>query len=333
MKKHNSKSFRAAIAVGLMLLTGCFIWAGVPALAADDMTVVIERNSNPIAENMEFSTYRNISIHGQFAAIDPDGDMVTFEISEVPKKGSVEADRNGSFIYTPGENKKGQDSFSYIAIDTNGNISNKAIITISINKQSTKITYSDMVDNGSHYAALVLAEKGILTGEKLGNEYFFRPDSAVTRGEFTAMCLQFCDVEMLDGITRTGFSDDDSIPMWAKPYVSTALMSGIITGFKDDEGKLVFASQEPITFREAAVVLNNMLKVSDVVTAAAIEQDTCPVWSYQAEVNLAACNILPAMGTECGTVVTRAAAADMLVAALNLVEERDGGFSLLNWAK
>jgi hypothetical protein len=333
MKNGNSKSFRTAIALVLILLTGCFVWAGVPALAADDMTAVIKPNSSPIAENMEFNTFRNISVHGRFAAVDPDGDMVTFEISDVPKKGSVEADIDGSFIYTPGENKKGQDSFSYIAIDASGNISNKATVTISINKQSTKITYSDMTDNGSHYAALVLAEKGILIGEKLGNEYFFRPENVVTRGEFIAMCLQLCDAETLDGITRTGFSDDDSIPMWAKPYVSTALMSGLITGFKDDEGRLVFASEQPITFCEAAVALNNILKISDVVTVAAIEQETCPVWSYQAEVNLAACDIMPAMGTECGTAVTRAAAADMLVAAMNLIKEQDGGFSLLNWAK
>jgi hypothetical protein len=114
---------------------------------------------------------------------------------------------------------------------------------------------------------------------------------------------------MLTGITRTGFSDDDSIPMWTKPYVSTALMTGIITGFKNDDGMLVFASQEPITYNEAAVVLNNMLKITDVVTVTATEQTTCPVWSYQAEQNLAACHVMPSMGTECGSLVTRADAA------------------------
>ncbi len=333
MKIRNSKSFRTALALLLTILAGAFLWAGVPALAADDMSAVIERNSNPIAENLELSTYRNISIHGRFSATDPDGDTVIFEISEMPKKGSVQADTDGSFIYTPGENKKGKDSFSYIAIDLNGNISNKATVTISINKQSTKITYADMAGNGAHYAALVLAEKGILTGEKLGNEYFFRPDSVLTRGEFVALCLQLSDAETLEGITRTGFSDDASIPMWAKPYISTALMTGMISGFKDDEGRLVFASQEPITYCEAAVALNNLLQISDVVTVAATEQTTCPVWSYQAEVNLAACNIMPVMGTECYNFVTRAEAADMLVAAMNLLKERDGGFSLLSWAR
>jgi hypothetical protein len=333
MNRRNGISFRAALSLVLVLVTGCFLWAGVPALAAGEVTTVAAGNANPIAENLEFSTFRNIAIHGRFSATDPDGDTVTFELSDMPKKGSVDAMTDGSFVYSPGENKKGKDSFSYFAIDENGSISNKATVTITINKQSTKITYADMAGNGAHYAALVLAEKGILTGEKLGNEYFFRPDSVVTRGEFVAMCLQLSEEEMLEGITRTGFSDDESIPMWAKPYVSTALMTGIITGFKDGEGRLVFASQEPITFCEVAVVLNNLLEISDVVPVSVIDHAACPVWSCQAEVNLAACRIMPALGTGCGDTVTRAEAADILVAAMSLLKERDGGFSLLSWAK
>ena len=333
MKTINSKSLRAALALVLMLLAGGFLWAGVPALAADDMAAVIAQNANPIAENLDFATFRNISIHGQFSATDPEGDAVTFEVADVPKKGSVQAESNGSFIYTPRENKKGQDSFTYIAIDANGNVSNKATVTVSINKQSTKLTYADMTDSSAHYAALVLADKGVLIGEKLGNEYFFRPDSVVTRGEFLSLCLWLSDAEMLEGITRTGFSDDNSIPVWVKPYVSTALMQGIITGFMDDDGRLVFASHEPITFSEAAVVLNKLLDISDVVAVGAMDQTTCPAWSYQAEVNLAACDVMPVMGASCGMNVTRAEAAVMLVAAIEHMNEHGNSSSLLNWAK
>jgi hypothetical protein len=32
-----------------------------------------------------------------------------------------------------------------------------------------------MKDSASYYSALVLAEKGVFLGEKLGGEYFFRP--------------------------------------------------------------------------------------------------------------------------------------------------------------
>jgi hypothetical protein len=335
MKIRNSKSFRVALTLVLMLLAGGFLWAGVPALASDGITVAAGQNMNPIAANLELTTFRNISIHGRFSATDPDGDAVTFEVADVPQKGSVLAEKDGSFIYTPGENKKGRDSFSYFAIDANGNISNKATVTISIDKPSTKVNYADMADNSAHYAALVLAEKGVLIGEKLGGDYFFRPDSGVTRGEFLALCLKLSDAELLKDITRTGFSDDSIIPVWAKPYISTGLMTGIITGFKDDDGRLVFAPQEPITFCEAAVVLNNLLEITDVAAVVSMDQDqaACPAWSYQAEINLNACDIMPAMGADCGMNVTRADAAVMLVAAMELMKERDNSGSLLNWAK
>ena len=332
MKMRNSKSLRTALSLVLLLMALGFLWAGVPALAADDMTEITVQNMNPIAKDLEYATFRNISIHGQFSAIDPDGDAVTFEVSGVPKKGTVKAEKDGSFIYTPGDNKKGRDTFSYHAIDANGNISNKATVTISINKQSTKITYADMADSSAHYAALVLAEKGILIGEKLGNDFFFHPDSLVTRGEFLALCLGLSDAEMLKGITRTGFADDGSIPAWAKPYVSTGLMTGIITGYRNDSGQLVFSPQKPITFSEAAVLMNNMLEITDVTAVAAMEQTTCPVWSYQAEANLEACNIMPSMGAYCGMNVTRAEAAEMLVAAMDVMKHRDGGSLLLKWA-
>ncbi len=191
-----------------------------------------------------------------------------------------------------------------------------------------------MSGNSSCYSALVLAEKDILTGEKIGNEYFFRPDKTVTRGEFLTMCLGINNTETLQGITRTGFYDDETIPTWAKPYVSTALMSGIITGFKNDEGRLVFASQEPITFAEAAVILNKLLKISDVTSVSNMWDETCPAWACQAKDNLIACNILPALGTEVYTgSVTRADAANMLVSALQLLDARKHGSSLLSWLK
>lgn len=333
MKILKRTTFRAVIALFLMVMAGGFLWVGVPALAADlDMTAVVAENSKPIAKNLDYSTYKGIAVKGQFSATDPEGDSVTFEVSELPKKGAITPENDGSFVYTPNDGKNGRDSFSYIAVDAVGNISEKALVTITINKQSTKLSYADMSGNSSYYSALVLAEKGILTGEKIGNEYFFRPDRTVTRGEFLTMCLDLNNTETLQGITRTGFYDDETIPMWAKPYVSTALMSGIITGFKNDEGRLVFASQEPVTYAEAAVILNKMLKISDVTSVSSITDEACPVWARQAKNNLAACNILPVLGQEAYSgSVTRAEAADMLVSAMQVLDARKHDSSLLSW--
>ena len=334
MKIRKRVSFRAAVSVLMAVLTGVFLWAGLPVLAADTIFGASGQNMRPIAENQSFNTFRNIPVHGQLTAMDPEGDALSFEVAVQPKLGAVKADKDGRFVYTPDENRKGKDTFSFVAVDAAGNISDKGIVSITITKQSTTIAYSDMTDNASHYSALILAEKGILTGEKLGSEYFFRPDMPVTRGEFLAMCLAAGDADMLPGITRTGFYDDARIPMWVKPYVSTALMAGIISGFIDGDGQLVFAPEDPVTISEAAVILNNMMDIPDVVSVGAFSQEACPAWSQQAEQNLAACHILtPSEVRDCASPVTRAQAADMLVSAMVLLETRDTGHSLLDWLK
>jgi hypothetical protein len=156
----------------------------------------------------------------------------------------------------------------------------------------------------------------------------------VTRGEFLAMCLGITGADMLEGITRTGFYDDSTIPMWVKPYVSTGLMAGVISGYRDPDGRLVFSPAEPITFSEAAVILNNVLELSDVVCVMSSGDDATPVWACQAEANLTACSIMPALGlASYSETVTRAEVADMLAASLALLDARDSGVSLLSWAK
>lgn len=331
MKTGNRKSIRTVISLLLVMLTGCFLWAGVPTLAAGTNNA---QNATPIAKNLEYGTYKGIAISGQLSAIDPDGDMLTYEITDMPKRGTVQTEANGSFVYTPNEGKKGRDSFCYVAVDNNGNTSEKATVSIVISKQSTKVSYSDMEGNDAHYSSLVLAENGIIIGEKLGDQYFFHPEDTVTRGEFLAMCLGVTEAETLEGITRTGFYDDENIPNWVKPFVSTALMNGIISGYKNEDGRLVFSSQEPITFAQAAVMLNNILNITDVVSVSAVSAEVCPVWAYQAEVNLTASDIMPVMGLlSYANPVTRADAAEILTAAMTLIEARGGSTSLLSWAR
>ena len=233
MKGNRKTKVRLTAVFLFIALTGGFLYAGVPCLATGaEIISVISQNLSPIAKNQDYSTFKGVSITGKLDATDPDGDEVSFEIADAPRKGSVETQNDGSFVYTPKDGKKGSDSFTYIAVDPFGNRSQPATVSIDIRKQSTNVSYSDMHGNASHYSALVLAEEGVFLGEKLGDEYFYRPESVVTRGEFLALCLKLTGADLLDGITRTGFSDDSGIPMWVKPYVSTGLMAGVITGYR-----------------------------------------------------------------------------------------------------
>ena len=44
----------------------------------------------PVAQNMELTTYRNVSVGGRLTAVDPDGDTLTFQITTEPTKGEIE---------------------------------------------------------------------------------------------------------------------------------------------------------------------------------------------------------------------------------------------------
>ncbi|MGI5985724.1 MAG: hypothetical protein GXY01_08845 [Clostridiales bacterium] len=271
----------------------------------------------PIAENLEITTYRDVSVGGQLKAKDPDGDVLTFEITTPPTKGNIELKENGCFVYTPAEGKRGRDYFGYKAIDSKGNMSSEATVIIRIEKQKTKIAYSDMNGNGAYCAAVALAENDVFVGECIGGQYVFNPDRPVTRGEFLTMCLKLTNSDILSGVITTGFADDSEIPAYMKPYVSTALLTGIITGYSDGINTAVFNGGNYISYPEAAVMLNKALNLTDV--NANNYSNAAPVWAAQACANLSACRISDYSQEN---QLTRADCAKLLYNAMDIIENR-----------
>jgi hypothetical protein len=292
---------------------------------------VTPQNFAPIAENLQYTTYKNVSINGNFQAVDPEGDLLSFRLVSSPKKGTVQVSDN-SFVYSPKSGKKGKDSFTYVAVDSYGNVSGEAKVSILIEKQSTKISYSDMQGNGAYYSALRLAEEGIFVGEKIGKYHYFDPDTVLTRGEFLSMCLTMADISLLEDITKTGFADDEEMPLWLKPYVSTALMSGMIKGYFTPTGSVVFDAMAPVTKAEAAVLIDGILKLNDVESTGSFDLPTIPAWASQSVTNLYACDILGEYPLVPDQALTRADAAEMLSSAMDLLDARDSKDSLLSWA-
>ena len=207
-----------------------------------------------------------------------------------------------------------------------GNVSQPAVVSIKIQKPDTKVTYSDMAGNPAHKAAIALAERDIFVGEQMGETWFFRPEAPVTREEFLAMAMDVVGLETLPEATMTGFADDDSISVWAKPYVASALRAGMVQGSGGDGDGAEFAPDRVITQTEAAVMLNRLLQVSDVAATGALSQDAAPAWAYQSVVNLEAVGVLNP--EEDGSLslspsLTRAQAAEMLLSALEVLDFRD----------
>ena len=305
MKKHG-------IPVTVLLIFS-LLTASLPAAAT---------GSAPIAENLEISTYRGVSVGGRLSAVDPESDPITFEISTDPVKGSIDLDEDGHFVYTPENGKRGKDYFGYRAVDSEGNRSQEATVIIRIEKQKSKVTYSDLSGDSSAYAAVRLAEEGLFTGECLAGAYVFAPDTPVTRAEFLAMCMKITghDAESTD--CSTGFSDDADIDTWAKPYVSEALRCGIISGYETSELGASFDPDRSISVAEAAVMLDRAALLTDAVAAWFSTDDAVPAWAIQAAANVSACNLMPAGCSFAEDCLTRGEAAELLSNAMDLINRR-----------
>ena len=285
----------------------------------------------PIAQEITISTYRDIPCKARFLATDSEGEDMTFAVAEQPRKGSVTID-GADFTYTPDEGVTGGDSFTYTAADSAGNVSLPATVTVTIEKTRSGVTYADTADSAAAAAAQDLAERGVFTGAKIGDTYYFEPEKTVSRSEFLAMILETAGRDVT-AVTMTGFCDDGAIPTWAKAYAAAGVTDGIIRGTATAEG-VAFRGEEPITFNEAATVLNRVLDLGDVdLSVWYADREAVPSWAAQAVANMEAVSVLAAgsFGSEAmSDQVTRADAAQMLSAAGRLLDgEKPGIFDWL----
>ena len=291
-----------------------------------EVTLLTKENHPPVARNMDLATYKNVSVTGYFDAVDSEGDTLTFRMMSNPARGAVTVaeDGSGQFVYRPYENKTGKDSFTYVAVDEAGNLSGEATITVRIEKAKTSAAYAELDGHPAHKSAVRLAEEGIYVGPCVAGEYFFDAGASVTRAEFLAMAMAVSGMEPLEDVGVTGFMDDAAIPVWSKGCVSAALKAGAIQGGKDDAGAPVFGAEEPITAAQAAVMLDNLLQVTDVpleVFAAGTQSH----WAGQAAANLAACGVIRVEDMAADTLaqpLTLGEAAVMLDGAMDLLERR-----------
>ena len=286
----------------------------------------------PVARELSITTYRSIPYQTQFLATDSEGEDVTYAVVDQPRKGTITID-GANFTYTPDEGATGGDHFTYAATDSAGHVSQPATVTVTISKTKSGVTYADTADSAAAAAAQHLAESGIFTGAKLGERYYFEPDKTVSRSEFLAMVLETASRDV-SAVTMTGFCDDAAIPTWAKAYAAAGVSDGIIQGSGTAEG-VAFRGEEPITFNEAATVLNRMLGMEDVDLAAwYADREAVPSWAAQAVGNMEAVSVLSvgSFGSaEMAEPVTRADAAQMLSAARTLLDGEKTG--ILDWLR
>ena len=52
-------------------------------------------NTAPVAEDITFTTYKNVAYTGQLSAVDPEGDLLTFQLVDKPARGAVTMPEDG----------------------------------------------------------------------------------------------------------------------------------------------------------------------------------------------------------------------------------------------
>lgn len=234
--------------------------------------------------DLQVMTRRDIGVHGQMRAEDPEGDPLTYLIVSYPQKGvlTVTDDASGAYRYVPMAGKTGRDSFSYVARDSYGNYSRLTTVSITVNERSGTLVYADMENNAAYNAALTLAEENIMLGTLEGNHMYFHPSETVTRGEFLVMAMKSAGISPAAGVSLTWFDDDDKIAQTIKGFVATAQIYGYVNGSFDGTG-LYFRPDEPITRAEAAVILNNIVgAATPAILPTFADSSNIPAWAREA---------------------------------------------------
>src|SRR5205085_152923 len=92
------------------------------------VSITVEDNSIPVANNQSVSTNENTPLPVTLTATDGDNDTLTYSIVASPSNGTVTFTANGSYTYTPNTNYHGPDTFTFMASD-GSNTSNVATVS------------------------------------------------------------------------------------------------------------------------------------------------------------------------------------------------------------
>lgn len=243
-----------------------------------------ERNLSPTSGGgiaVSASTIKNIACTGTLLGFDPEGDDLIFEITKMPKKGivSLTNPKTGDYVYTPYENKRGRDSFSYRVRDSHGNYSNETTVEIKIERKKSSFVFTDVQD--SDLCAVISAcESGIMQPMVNADKTLsFSPDKEISREEFIYLVMRTLVSSEAPAVEKTRFADDSEISPKYKGYLESAFSLGIIEGTREADGVHI-RPKDSITLAEGAVIINNIINRKTDTSLTVFEDfSEIPVWA------------------------------------------------------
>ncbi len=154
-------SFPVVVSAGNAISATATDASGDTSEFAQDVFVVAA--APPIAAlndnyNTDINTTLNVAAPGvQANDIAADGGSFTSILVKSPTHGTLTFNSNGSFTYVPKKGYTGPDSFTY-KDDENGQYSNVATVTISVNPKTLYVTNTNPTGSGSLFQALTIAD-------------------------------------------------------------------------------------------------------------------------------------------------------------------------------
>gem|GEM_PF-2483352 len=146
-------------------------------------------------------------------------------------------------------------------------------------------------DLQGHWAASViqkLVQQGVVSGYE---DKTFRPDNQISRVECAAIIARALALSSGSAGDLAGFSDAADIPEWARGSVSATVYAGLLKGYPEAEGKIVFLPQKQITRVELASIMARVVISKSgqqaAQKAAFTDSQEIPQWAAEA-VDLAA---------------------------------------------
>ena len=243
-------------------------------------------NKAPVADPVSVYTKQNVTAYSKIEVSDPENEKTTCTVISQPSHGLLKINGGGEFSYTPDRNYIGQDSFVCRFEDVYGAKSEPVTVKIKTERNKSGIVYSDMSGNKAEYAAYLLAEKGILTGQTIGDTASFEPYKTVSRADFIVMAMKAAGYSPnVYSPLRDGFTDADKLTDRQRGYVVTAMSAKVIEA-EECDGALMIRPTDDITEKEAYTIISSLY--DNTVSPASAPRSDRPISRADAAVMLAA---------------------------------------------
>ncbi len=148
-------------------------------------------------------------------------------------------------------------------------------------------TFSDLKGHWAEEVVSRLVQMKVASGYPDGT---FKPEGQVTRYEIASMMVRLLkpdgaskqDLSMLD----VKFQDCRYIPQWAQEAVAVALREGLVSGYPQPGGGLLFSGEKPVSRAELAALTARIIKrkCGDVAPKGLdfTDADQIPAWAKEA---------------------------------------------------